>query len=154
MAYTTRSEVEALIPPPLLLRALDDNGDGTEDSGLFTTLQASADAQVNGMISTRYTLPLTAPYPDIVTQSALYFLLESIYQRNGVGAGVNPWSQQALQFREQLKRIGRGEIQMTPDVTPGLKAGRLACFDTPTDYNASVYTRRPTVEEFDGTGYY
>ena len=154
MSYTTRGQVEALIPPPLLLRALDDNGDGIEDTGLFTNLQDGADAQVNGMISTRYSLPLTGTPPDIVTQSALYFLLESIYQRNGVGAGVNPWSQQAMQFREQLKRIGRGEIMLTADTSPSNKAGRMACFDAPTDYRASIYGGRTMRGEPYGFGSY
>ena len=139
MSYTTRQAVEALIPPPLLLRALDDNGDGVEDAGLFDSLALGADAQVNGMISTRYALPLDIPIPDIVTQSALYFLLESIYQRNGVGSGVNPWSQQAMQFREQLKRIGRGEIALTAEVGPANKGGKMHRFAAPTEYRASVY---------------
>ena len=140
MSYTTRENVEALIPPPLLLRALDDNGDGNEDTGLYDTLEAAAEAQVNGMISTRYTVPLAAPIPDIVAQATLYFLLESIYQRNGVGAGVNPWTQQAIQFREQLKRIGRGEIKLTVDDAPQQKAGKMSGFATPVEYRASLYT--------------
>ena len=144
MSYTTRAAVEALIPRPLLLRALDDNGDGAEDTGLFDNLSDSADDQVNGMISTRYALPLdpTIPIPDIITQSALYFLLESIYQRNGIAAGGNPWSQQAMQFREQLKRIGRGEIPLTVEVGPANKTGKMSHFCAPEEYRTNLYGGR------------
>lgn len=118
MAYITRAMVEAVIPASVLSKLLDDNGDGQEDSGLFDTLVSNSSAQVDGFLSTRYLVPISDPAPEIVQQSTLMLLCESLYQRNGVGVQVNPWTTQATQYRSQLQKIGRGEIPLSPNNSP------------------------------------
>jgi phage gp36-like protein len=105
--YSTRADLEAIIPPQFIVQALDDNGDGTEDDGLFAIIAASADAQIDGYLSGRYATPFS-PVPPLVRECAKVFIAESLYQRRGYNSEANPYTARANQLRKQLESIGNG----------------------------------------------
>lgn len=116
MPYTTRQQIEAKLPPRFLLEALDDDGDGEEDENLFDTLNEMASARVDGYLGQRYSVPFTAPVPGVVTEAALAFLMETLYERRGMIGQANPYAQEAQAMRSRLEKIGTGAQPLRPDL--------------------------------------
>ena len=106
--YCTRADLEAVIPPQFITQALDDNGDGTEDEGLFDTICDAIDATIDGYLSGRFATPFSAPVPPLVRDAARVFVSESLYQRRGYASDANPYTARANQLRKQLENIGNG----------------------------------------------
>jgi phage gp36-like protein len=109
MSYVTRADIESKVPPPILVGALDDDGDGLEDSGRFDALVATASAEVDGYLSGLFTVPFD-PVPAKVRQAAQCFVLEMVYQRRNVEADKNPFTKQAAWWREHLQKVGNREL--------------------------------------------
>lgn len=113
MAYVTRAEVEAKIPPPELRDALDDDADGQEDSGLFDAIVASASLEVDGYLAGLFTVPFADPAPAKVRTAALVFVLYEIYVRRGLseeGKAGNPFTAQRKWWQEHLQKVGNREL--------------------------------------------
>lgn len=108
MSYTTRDALETIIPPQFILQALDDDGDGVEDSGLWEKLSNAADTAVDAYLSGRYATPFSTTIPALVSEAAKTFLAESIYMRRGYESDRNPHTARANKLRTQLENIGNG----------------------------------------------
>ena len=113
MAYTTRAEIEAELPPRELLRALDDNADGVEDTGLFTQILANASADVDAILGQRFTVPFVDIIPPIVTRAARLLVLSKLYARRSVEF---PQAASREDILAKLTRIANGEEPLTPGV--------------------------------------
>lgn len=112
MAYITRALIETRIPAPVLLEALDDNGDGAEDPGAFDALVASADAEVDGYLAGLFTVPFGAPTPPKVVAASAAFCCETLYQRRNVPAEKNPFTRLAAWWRDHLQKVGNRELPL------------------------------------------
>lgn len=113
MPYVTRDQVQVKVPAPVLLDALDDDGDGKEDDGLFDSLVATASQEVDGYLAGLFTVPFLDPAPPKVCQAALAFVLESIYGRRNVSGeerNPNPYKSQAKFWRDHLQKVGNREL--------------------------------------------
>ncbi len=111
--YVTRQQVESKLPPPILIEALDDDGDGNEDAGQFDNIVATASQEVDSYLAGLYTVPFPDPAPAKVCQAALCFVLETIYGRRTTGCDPrNPssWKLQARFWRDHLQRVGNREL--------------------------------------------
>lgn len=119
MAYVTRAQITAKLPPQFLLQALDDNGDGTEDADLFDAVVSGADAEVDGILGQRFSVPFTGTVPPIVGQASLIFVLDTLYLRRGYGteANPNPVAGRAKDMRTKLQRIALGEEPLAPEAS-------------------------------------
>lgn len=122
MAYVTQTQIETAIPPTHLTDALDDNRDGTADTGKLTAVIDQASQQVDALLESRYAVPFVT-VPKKVAEAAFTFVCELLYQRRGLFGDDNPWFKRAEQWRETLKAIGSGEGQIASDeaqeTTPG-----------------------------------
>lgn len=118
MAYTTREAITASIPPQFLVEALDDDGDGLEDAGLFDEVMAAACGDVDAYLAQRFTVPLTEPAPAIVKTAAEVFTLEKLYLRRGYAGERNPWTERADELRRRLQAIGDGEAALEVTLGP------------------------------------
>lgn len=117
MAYTTRAQVETEIPPAKLVEALDDNADGTEDTGMFDALVTGAATEVDGILGQSFSVPFASgEEPAVVKQAALLFVCEKVYRRRGLYGVANPFTAQAKDMRAKLDRIARKEEPLTPAV--------------------------------------
>jgi hypothetical protein len=123
MSYVDRSQVEAKLPPQFLLQALDDDGDGLEDEGVWDAIAAEADEAVEGFLEGRYAIPFAeGSVPRIVSNAAKLFALETLYMRRGYSKDTdppNPWAAAATAMRARLARIGAGEEPLHPDTGVG-----------------------------------
>lgn len=130
MPYFTRSEIVAKLPADHLLEALDDDGDGVEDPGLFDQLVASAECQAHALLVNRYDTPLPPEMDEhkAVAEAVKTFLLEELYKRRGWfedSTPRNPWSAQAKLMAKLLGQLNPREDQRTPPVGVVSEPSRL-----------------------------
>lgn len=114
MAYVVRADIEAEFDDTNLLRSLDDDGDGTEDSGLFTALSASVDAQVASHADLTSQLGLPSLPATFLRYAARVFMCALLLRRRGVVDEMNPFSTPEKEIRARLERIESGEIDVRP----------------------------------------
>ena len=111
--YTTRQDVKAYIPEEFLLQALtDDAGSAEETPGIWESVLAVAEAEVDGYLGARFAVPFD-PVPDVVRMASLLFVAEALYARRGSYGSANPFTARADAMRTKLERIGRGEEPLT-----------------------------------------
>jgi phage gp36-like protein len=125
MPYTTKSEIEPLLPAADLVQALDDDNDGVEDPGLWDAIAAAAAAAVDGKLGQRYAVPFAAPYPAVVVEASKTFVMEMLFARRGVDSEKNPWAKRATEMRATLTYIATGDQPLAPEQTrprPSVKA--------------------------------
>lgn len=123
--YITLQMVQALIPADILMQALSD-GDGTQiDDAIWQQIAAIAAAAVDGPLSQRYAVPIGAPVPAVVSDCALVFTCEAIFQRRGVAPEANPFSARARECRTRLSLIGSGRDPLTAGSIKSAPSGSL-----------------------------
>lgn len=123
MAYVTREQVNTKVPSQVLNDALDDDGDGSEDPGLFEKIVSAASTAVDGYLQGLFLVPFPDPAPSKVQQAAFVFVCETIYQRRNVPEEKNPFTAEATWWRNHLQKVGNRELPFdagTPKIfTPG-----------------------------------
>ena len=117
MPYALRSDVEIDIPPAFLIQALDDDGDGIEDPGLWDAILAGTDAEIDGFLSRRYPLPL-AVSPPALRAGAAVLVCERIHGRRGLHGEKNPFTKRAEDFRKLLESIASGKASLDVGQAP------------------------------------
>ncbi|MBU4460298.1 MAG: DUF1320 domain-containing protein, partial [Verrucomicrobia bacterium] len=78
MPYVTKADLEGLIPPQFITEALDDDGDGVEDAGLWDKVAAQAGEAVDALLGQRFEVPFAAPVPPLVSQAAKIFAASAL----------------------------------------------------------------------------
>ena len=136
MPYVTRQQVESKLPPPILIEALDDDGDGNEDQGQFNNIVATAAQEVDAYLAGLYTVPFADPAPAKVCEAALCFVLEAIYGRRATGGDArnpNPWKTQAKFWRDHLQKVGNRELPFDAAIDKAFTPGAVIVDDMATN---------------------
>ena len=118
MSYVTRAEIEAEIPPQLLVESLDDDNDELEDPGLFEKLVAKASADVDGILGQRFAVPF-AKAPPLAARAARIFLLATLYRRRQIPEDRNPYAKAEKDMVDKLTRIAVGDEPLMPAAASG-----------------------------------
>jgi phage gp36-like protein len=92
MAYVQLSDISGSIPADFLTQALDDNGDGQADPGVFDQVATDVGTDIDAYVGLRYQLPLGTPYPPVISSAAKVLACERLYKRRGTTDDKNPWS--------------------------------------------------------------
>jgi hypothetical protein len=106
MAYVAHDDLLTYFSAQALLKFLDDNGDGEEDTGLFAKIVSGASQAVDGRLATTYQVPFSDPAPAKVKAACLIFVAEAFYKRRNVPPEKNPFFVEAEYWRHQLDAIG------------------------------------------------
>jgi phage gp36-like protein len=122
MPYVEQTEIEALIPADFLKQALDDDGDGEVDAGVWDKIVVAVQDEIDAALSPTYDVPFADP-PAPVKAAAKVLALWSLYQRRGFSGAANPWETQATRQRDKLDSIGKGDIALTDDNTGFTEGG-------------------------------
>jgi phage gp36-like protein len=131
MSYINRHDIEAIIPPPHLLAALDDDRDGQEDPGLLDTVLESASRQVDSYLEAIRTTPLD-PVPAFAREAARIFAAEAIYDRRQI-LDKNPFADRARAWRERLADIASGKVPFS-----AAEGSRITAITEPVRINTSM----------------
>lgn len=118
MPYVIQSDLDGKIPAQLLLQALDDNGDGLADDGVWDKIVVDVESAINSRLEGNYTIPLAEPIPAIISEAAKVLAAEAVYLRRGLAGDQNPWVKQADAMRKRLEEIGSGDKPLKPDTAP------------------------------------
>ena len=116
MAYVEQSDLVGMLSEVDLVRALDDDGDGVADSGVWVAVADQVQDAIDGALSGMYATPFSAPLPATIAVAARVFAVESLYARRMAGDDLNPWKRQADAMRARLERIGTGKEPLAQNV--------------------------------------
>jgi phage gp36-like protein len=122
MAYILQTSLKGKVPDDLLLQALDDDGDGMADVGVWESISCDVDRAIDGRLEGRYAVPLAEPLPSVVAEAATVFAAEAVYLRRSLSGDQNPWTKQAETFRKRLEDIGAG-LQPLTNAIKAVKSG-------------------------------
>jgi phage gp36-like protein len=81
MAYCAYADIKKNLPEETLVQLTDDEGVGTVNQVRISEAIAQADAEINSYLGTKYTVPFTAPIPDIVKQLSIKMSIYHLYSR-------------------------------------------------------------------------
>ena len=118
MSYFTRPDIEAEIPATDLVALLDDNRDGSEDTGLYTSLASRAEARVNAILARRYTVPF-ATVPVAVAEAAIMSLCAGLYRRRGEKDETNAFAGREKEALDFLRECAAGEADLDATLSSG-----------------------------------
>ena len=135
MTYATQAELETRFSHIELLKLTDRTNSGAVDVAVVTRALADADAEIDGYLAARYTLPLT-PIPPVLSRVAADIARYHLYG-DRVQEAVRQRYEDAIRL---LKSIAKGEVQLgiatgaLPDVagSSGMVRSKPAMFSADT----------------------
>lgn len=130
--YVSKTDVEAVLPPEILTKALDDNNDDAEDAGLWDKIVDAVTLQIDGFLAPRYSLPFDT-IPKLVTSSAITLAAEMVYDRCGFNAEKNPWTARANATRALLEKVAEGRVGLGADFDPAEDTSGIVTEDARTE---------------------
>lgn len=113
--YVLLGQLSALIPPQFLTEALDDDGDGVADPGVFDSIVDTVHKEIDGALGQRYPVPFSNPIPAVVADAAIVLTAHTLYSRRAVEDKKNPFDRRAKEVREKLAAIAKGEQPLAPE---------------------------------------
>lgn len=131
MAYTTQAKIEAKLPPQFLTQALDDDGDGSADSGLLDQIISVCSEEIDGILGQRFDVPFTT-VPSIVASAALTLCLYTLYVRRGLSGDQNPFEKPWMAMEEKLQKIARGDLPLEYSTPEGTAPAKIITEDAKT----------------------
>jgi phage gp36-like protein len=119
MAYCTSADISLAISPAPFLQLADDDESGAVDSAVVDNAIATADAYIDAMISTRFSVPVS-PVPDIIKFASVWLSVCQLGKRRGLlpedyGAECEKW----MRWLEDVKD-GRVDIPGLTEIDTGL----------------------------------
>lgn len=123
--YVTLDEMIAQVPSEYISQAMDDDGEGGADSGVWDAISVAVSDAVDGPLGQRYDVPFSSPFPAIVKQAARVYCAEMLFLRRGVNGDNNPWTDRADNMRSKLDRIADGTESLGPDFDKEAPSGSV-----------------------------
>jgi phage gp36-like protein len=126
MPYVVLADIEGRIPADYLTQALDDDGDGEADA--WDKVAADAASAVDALVGMRYTVPVPAPYPALITEAAKVAACYLCYQRRGTSDETNPWRLRYDTYfgaNGILSRVASGKLPLAPELERVKPSGSL-----------------------------
>lgn len=115
LLYFSRDDIEGMVPAAFILQALDDDGDGVEDAGMWDTVSKNACDEADAACSSMFTVPFAEPVPVLVAQTAQSIMAASLYRRRAIEDAKNPYAKEAAEKTSKLTRICQKEESVPKD---------------------------------------
>ena len=81
MAYITQTDLTEQLSESQLIQLTDDDKLGIVNTDRVSRAIASADAEINGFVATKYTVPIAAPIPALIKGWAVGITVYSLWRR-------------------------------------------------------------------------
>ncbi|RMF15194.1 MAG: DUF1320 domain-containing protein [Alphaproteobacteria bacterium] len=107
MAYASYQDLIEAFDEQLIIQMSDDNGDGVADAAVIDQAIASADAEIDASIGTRFAVPLN-PVPRLAVRFSCALAVAWLYTRRGVDKPASVLDAERA-ARDMLKRIAAGQ---------------------------------------------
>lgn len=114
--YVLLGDLDGMIPGQFVIEALDDDGDGAADPGVWSAVARDVGQAIDGALGGRFAVPFGNPIPPVVVNAAKVFACEQLYIRRGKLDDKNPFTPRANAIRKQLAAIASGEEPLTPTI--------------------------------------
>lgn len=116
MPYLTQSDLIEQISEAQLTQLTDDTKLGIVDVDTVTRVITAAEAEVNGYLATRYSVPVGVPVPDLVKKWALDIAVYNLYRRRQrMPADVRTAYEDTI---KALTQVAKGTITLGVDPAP------------------------------------
>jgi len=139
--YCSLDDIKKLLPEDILEQLTDDEGLGTINQARVDEAIAGADAEIDGYLGGRYSVPLSAA-TEIVKKLSVDIAIYNLYSR-AVASGTIPElrSERYRNAIKQLEGVSKGMISIGVDEKPASSASSGGAeSNKPTDTN--VFSRR------------
>lgn len=118
MGYCTQADILERLDEDTLIQLTDDEDAGAVDPAKVDRAIADADAEIDGYVGKRYTLPL-APAPNLLRKLSVEFSIYNLYSRR-LGAPES-WRTSYEDGRRLLENLAKGLVSLgvnEPNGTP------------------------------------
>src|SRR5262245_61353943 len=124
MSYITISDIEGQLSTAQLVQLTDDAKSGEVDTDKITKAIDDADAEVNGYVGRRYTVPVQPPVPDLLQKLSTDIAVWNLYRRRQrAPENVRQAYEDAI---ATLKMIAEGDMVLPIPTPPsGLTGGEV-----------------------------
>lgn len=112
MSYTTQADLEARFGASEILQLADRDGNGVIDAGVISLTLADTDAEIDGYLSGRYSLPLS-PVPANLARIACDIARYRLW-KDMASEEVRQRYADAVRY---LEKLASGAISLGPDVS-------------------------------------
>lgn len=112
MAYCNQDDIGERLDQDTLIQLTDDTDTGAVDTSKVARAIADADAEINGYVARRYTVPLS-PVPDLVRMLSVELAIYHLYSRRQ-GASEE-WCERHKHNLATLTGISRGDVILDQD---------------------------------------
>lgn len=106
-AYTSQAMISGYISGQNLINLTDDNGTGSVDQGVLSSIIMSVSSTIDGLLAPTYQTPFKGTPPNLVTEAATQFACEALMGRRLVPGEVNPFKERAKAMWELLKNVAQ-----------------------------------------------
>lgn len=121
MAYITQSDIAGQVPAAFLLQALDDDGDGLADAGIWDGIVSAAQNEIDGRLAAAYSVPFSSPVPALIKAVCSVLALWLVYKRRGITGAANPWDELANKWLDKLNKVGEGKETIDVNLPVGIQ---------------------------------
>ena len=83
MSYCVQTDIAKLLTPAQLVQLTDDDANGVADAAPITEAIAEADAEIDGYLGSRYTVPVS-PVPALLRTFSVAISLWKLYGRRSI----------------------------------------------------------------------
>ena len=116
MAYIVQADLLAQLSNAQLIQLTDDAKTGSVDTDKVDKAIADAEAEVNGYVATKHSVPLASPIPDLIKKLAIDITIYNLYRRRQrTPEDVRTAYEDAV---KKLEGIARGLITLGVDPQP------------------------------------
>jgi phage gp36-like protein len=116
VAYCIKADILERLDSAILISLTDDSGAGVEDDDVITRAIADADAEIDGYVGSRHSVPLS-PVPAVIRKYSVDISIWNIYtRRTEATPEVKDRYDSAMKF---LDRVSKGQISLGADDPEG-----------------------------------
>ncbi|MFN0156894.1 MAG: gp436 family protein [Bacteroidota bacterium] len=142
MAYCTQSDILTEISEKELAE-LTSEVDGHIDAAVVTQMIDNADAEIDGYVGKKYSVPLASPIPKLIKTCSIRMTVYNLYARRAARlGGINEVIEQNYKNSvKMLENISKGLLSLGVDPPPAAPSTGQPKFETGTDVANRDFTK-------------
>lgn len=116
MSYCAKEDLLERLPEDLLIELTDDADAGVVDESALARAVADADAEIDGHVAKRHSVPLS-PVPDLIRKTSVEIAIYHLYSRRR--GAPEEWRTRYEDNRRFLENFAKGIVSLGADDPSG-----------------------------------